>query len=127
MSFYSKSLPPPTLDETRRWDALKAYGCICCRRRLGVFEHGEIHHLLLGGRRIGHRFTICLCAWHHRGVTDGPSNVVRGLRGPSLMDGSKTFGITFGSNPELLAANDRAIKCESVAWPTNKQLARAAA
>ena len=128
MSMGSKSLPPPAPDELRRWDKLRDYGCICCRQRLGVFEHAEIHHLLLGGRRMGHRFTVGLCAWHHRGAAAALPGHTRALRGPSLMDGSKTFAITFGSNAELWAANDRAIRWDDgTAWPTSKALRRAAA
>lgn len=53
----------------RAWmDAITQIGCIVCL----VFERapgtpGAVHHLLRGGRRIGHLDSICLCdPGHHQ-------------------------------------------------------------
>lgn len=127
MSFGSKSLPSATKDEERRMRLIREHGCICCRMRLGVTEHCEIHHLLIGGRRAGHRYTIGLCSWHHRGACSALPGHTRALRGPSLMDGSKAFHAVFGSDPALLAYQDRLIRVEAIAWPTSKSMRRAAA
>lgn len=58
----------PTADEKRWMDAITAYGCIACRMDgLGVVPPA-VHHILRGGRRIGHRFTLPLCdPGHHQG------------------------------------------------------------
>lgn len=51
----------------KRWlDAICQLGCIICLLFLRVFSPAEPHHLLSGGRRRGHLFTIPLCPLHHR-------------------------------------------------------------
>lgn len=49
-------------------DAITGLGCIVCR----LFHHADTpgvpHHILSGGRRKGHLWTICLCdPGHHQG------------------------------------------------------------
>lgn len=130
MSFNSKSLPAPTRDEQRRMDLIRERGCICCRVRLGVHMPCEIHHLVMPGKRLGHRFTVGLCAWHHRAFVALGEMVeaLRGLLGPSLAEGSKPFHAMFGSDAALLSYQDRLIRWDDgIAWPTSKIAARAAA
>jgi hypothetical protein len=128
MSFGSKSLPPPTADEQRRMDMARDRGCICCRMRLGVQELAEIHHLVMPGKRYGHRFTVALCAWHHRAVSGALPGHTRALRGPSLAEGSKPFHAMFGSDAALLSYQDRLIRWDDgIAWPSSKIARRAAA
>ena len=50
----------PTKAEKKWMDFLSQHGCVICR------SPTEIHHLLSGGRRIGHMDSISLCPWHHR-------------------------------------------------------------
>jgi hypothetical protein len=51
----------------RRWlDAICQLGCIVCFLFLKLFSPAEPHHMLSGGRRRGHLFTIPLCPAHHR-------------------------------------------------------------
>lgn len=53
-------------------DAICQIGCIACRVMGITGVPAEPHHLLSGGRRIGHLFTIPLCQLHHRShVNDG--------------------------------------------------------
>lgn len=57
-----------TLLERRWMDAITQIGCVVC---LLFFKApgtpGAVHHLLRGGRRIGHLDTICLCdPGHHQ-------------------------------------------------------------
>lgn len=57
----------PTAEESRWMDAVARLGCIACRLdgRRGV--PCAIHHLLSGGQRRGHLFTIGLCdPGHHQ-------------------------------------------------------------
>ena len=94
--------------EQARIDAIKAGPCIACLQRghdvtgMGLVE---AHHLLSGGRRIGHMATVGLCIWHHRAVVfDFHSHAeMREHYGPSLAEGSRPFHREFGSDAELLA------------------------
>lgn len=93
----------PTKADVARFHAIQAIGRICCRKR-GLHRECEIHHLLSGGRRIGHHATIGLCPWHHRGaLIEGFDKQLSEVRGPSLARGSKPFHEAFGSDVELLA------------------------
>ena len=55
----------------RDWiDAILQLGCIVCvREKLGD-SSAEVHHMLSGGRRMGHMFTLPLCYLHHRSGRD---------------------------------------------------------
>ncbi|MFC4729488.1 Ref family recombination enhancement nuclease [Coralloluteibacterium thermophilus] len=99
---------------------VKAAGCICCQMR--GFPHDrdghvvEAHHLLRGGRRIGHMDTIGLCLWHHRGrlVMEGLSHAShRDILGPSLAEGSVPFHAEFGSDEDLLAYQRRLLEYQA--------------
>jgi hypothetical protein len=53
-------------------DAICQLGCCACRVMGITGVPAEPHHLLSGGRRIGHLHTIPLCDLHHRShVNDG--------------------------------------------------------
>lgn len=57
----------PTVAESAWMDAITALGCIACLIDGHPGTPGAVHHLLQGGRRIGHLFTICLCdPGHHQ-------------------------------------------------------------
>ena len=55
--------------EERAWmDFIVAYGCIACHMDGHGFTPPAVHHILRGGRRIGHLFTLPLCdPGHHQG------------------------------------------------------------
>lgn len=101
-----------TKAQQARFDAIKASGCIVCALRGLNRVYPEIHHLLSGGRRRGHDFTIGLCPWHHRAVPFGDwmnHARCRADLGPSLAEGSKTFHAEHGSDEYLLAAQNARI------------------
>lgn len=104
-----------TKAEQARFDAIKAGPCIACIQR-GIDLSGmglvEVHHLLSGGRRIGHMATVGLCTWSHRGVPfDFHSHdEMREHYGPSLAEGSKPFHAEFGSDAELLAIQNELLE-----------------
>jgi hypothetical protein len=111
MTFGGKSLTKA--DEARR-DAIKAGNCMACDvRGIDVSGQGLVqwHHLLRGGRRRGHRYTMGLCCWHHlREPLWGHSFAeMTDHYGPSLMDGSKLFHAAYGTDDELLARQDALI------------------
>lgn len=107
------STPRPNKADVARFSELRDLGCICCRisDALGLVVGDnplEIHHLLSGGIRRGHGFTICLCRWHHRGIVTGVFNDQWATRylGPSLAKGSKPFHAAYGSDDHLLHQSD---------------------
>ena len=95
----------PTKSQEQRLARIKTIGCIACRLRGIKGVLADAHHLLKGGRRIGHDATIALCEWHHRAMPFGDwldHATCRRLLGPSLAEGSKPFHREFGSDAELL-------------------------
>lgn len=59
-----------TRDERDWRDSILQLGCIVCRRE-GLGETpAEQHHMLSGGRRMGHMYSIPLCYLHHRSGRD---------------------------------------------------------
>jgi hypothetical protein len=92
-----------TKADLRRFLKLVEIGCIACRKAGSGYRAPDIHHVLRGGRRIGHQATLPLCPNHHRWPSDG--SVV----GPSLADGSKLFAAKFGTQQQLLAEVNKLI------------------
>lgn len=110
--------PPPTPDEAARHALIRACGCICCGR-----ADVEVHHLTVGGKhgapRLGHRFTIGLCRWCHRGYPPrGP--------GPSYAREPRLFRQTYGNDQTLLDKQDDMIGYTHAVIP-NKEGAGASA
>lgn len=60
------SLKPPTVAEQAWMDAIVRIGCIVCILLGWGATPGEVHHMLSGGRKMGHAWTLCLCPSHHR-------------------------------------------------------------
>ena len=57
----------PTVAEKAWMDSITALGCIACLIDGHPGTPGAVHHLLSGGRRMGHMHTICLCdPGHHQ-------------------------------------------------------------
>ncbi len=59
---------PQTKAEKQRNDRLADMHCPCCRSvefmgKLPV----EIHHIIVGNKRLGHWYTLPLCKGHHKG------------------------------------------------------------
>lgn len=54
----------PSKEEQAWMDWIVQQGCSICR------SPAEVHHLVSGGRRLGHLFTIGLCPVHHRSGRD---------------------------------------------------------
>lgn len=96
--------PSPTAAERRRWDWMQEVGCVACLiddpDRLGT--PGDVHHLLAGGRRLGHRLSVILCPYHHRGY--GSANT----GSPSLARDPRAFTACYGSPAQLLEFADEA-------------------
>jgi len=110
----SRSTGKPTKAQVARWDSMRARGCVACH--LNGVDHGlarasfgqglEIHHLLSGGRRRGHDFTVCLCHYHHQGkflpYPDHGYQEHAEHFGPSLERQSRRFHEFYGADDLLL-------------------------
>jgi hypothetical protein len=74
----------PTKAERKLHQRMREMGCACC---LFVYHWpdspADIHHLIEGGRRLGHDRVIPLCPIHHRqGTAEHPSvHSVNGCHG----------------------------------------------
>lgn len=78
----------PTKDEREWMDAITSYGCIACRMDgLGVVPPA-VHHILRGGVRMGHLFTLPLCPAHHQ--HDSSSGLI--ARHPHKMQFERKYG-----------------------------------
>jgi hypothetical protein len=74
-------------------------------------------HKKSGNIRRGHKFGFASCDWHHQGYPSNGWNTpsMRRYFGPSLMDGSKTFAQTYGSDDELIALQNEILGIEEPA------------
>lgn len=107
------SAPPPTAAEEARIVFSKIGPCMACMSLVvqglldieQVFVGGDYQHTKSGNIRRGHWFGFCLCVWHHRRHPFGKNSFaqMREKWGPSLMDGSRTFHETYGTDDELIA------------------------
>lgn len=114
---YSKNQVGWTRAEKERIQRALELGCAIC----GHDNHGsklEVHHLLDGGKRMGHNFTIVLCLYHHqkRGLPYYPKSV-------SLVDGSKAFTQAYGTQRSLFESTQRRLGLECN-WPASKIVPR---
>jgi len=60
-----------TREESEYINKILTLGCIICRLEHECFTPPEVHHIIEGGKRKGHLFSIPLCVPHHRGNSDG--------------------------------------------------------
>ena len=97
-----------TRTEKRRMEMIKGLGCIACLVGNWPDMQCEIHHVVDGGKRLGHEHTFSLCTWHHRGIPPEGSTgqEMTDMLGPSLANGSKPFSDSFGSQTLLVAVQD---------------------
>lgn len=89
------SLTTPNKVEREWMDAIVQVGCcICLREGLGRTP-AEVHHMLSGGRRMGHLFTLPLCYTHHRSGRNDAQVVSRDQN-------QRRFEARYGREAELL-------------------------
>lgn len=81
----------------RAWmDAITQLGCIVCLLFRHVFSPPDVHHMLDGGRRRGHLFSIPLCPMHHRSGRNDAEVVSRDQN-------QRRFEARYGTEESLLA------------------------
>ena len=110
---------PPTKAESEHMRDSKESCCIPCLvwARAGnmpmdhVAVESDYHHCKSGNIRRGHMFGFANCLWHHQGrVQDGWTHAqMRAWFGPSLMDGSRLFIQTYGSDDELISLQNEVL------------------
>lgn len=115
----------PTKDERERWEAFAKIGCIACYLEGMPFRKFERHHIV-EGYRLGHRFSLPLCRWHHRGELLAGTTVdnMTNIYGPSLHHSKKRFVEVYGSERELCERVDRLIGWPAPVWPVSKVVPR---
>lgn len=89
--------------EEREWMRdIVAVGCVVCALHKGVYSPPDVHHMLSGGRRRGHRFTIPICPPHHRGGRDDAECVSRDQN-------RRRFEARYGTEEYLFAETQRRV------------------
>ena len=118
---------PMTADELSRIHAAKEMCCIPCYvwARMGrmPMEHvarvSQYDHSKSGNIRRGHGKGFASCLWHHQRRLEQPGTWtharMRAHFGPSLLDGSRLFHDTYGSDDELIALQDALLAGELAA------------
>lgn len=100
-----------TAAERRHIERVIALGCIACRIE-GRRAAAEFHHVTDAGRRLGHRYGLPLCAWHHRGQPESgvrPS-LAEQVFGPSLARSKRRFDEAYGGEEVLLVEVQRLLE-----------------
>ena len=87
---------PPTAAESRWMAAIAELGCVVCIKFHQARTPAAVHHIVEGGRRLGHMFTIPLCDPGHHQNTPTPLKVSR-------HPNKARFEREYGTEMELLA------------------------
>jgi Recombination enhancement, RecA-dependent nuclease len=119
------SLNSPTRYEQERIDAMRNLGCVACAV-LGVpnLNHLELHHILDGGVRMGHYFSVFLCRGHHQGDwSQGQLEWIPARKRVAISDGRKRFVKIYGTERSLWEKVQNKLKLPAV-WPISKIVPR---
>lgn len=103
----------PTKRESEYIERCKTGPCVSCTLWDRYVSPCDFHHMKSGNVRRGHMFGVGLCAWHHRGhqIEGWSRQNMADYFGPSLMDGSRLFHLTYGSDDDLIA-----LQRELIGW-----------
>jgi hypothetical protein len=115
-----------TKAEKRRIDAMLTLGCAACVQEPEGWPHARpcCQHILEGNVRMGHQYTIPLCAGHHQGIwTRAQRHYIDASapeeRAVALSDGSKPFTERYGTQREIWGATQIMLNLPDV-WPESK-------
>lgn len=83
-------------------------GCLPCLVYGRKDMHAQVHHVVEGGKRVGHDCTIGLCPWHHVAMPwDGVGEPEMERRfGPSLAHGMTPYERRYGPERYLVEVQD---------------------
>lgn len=129
----STSLRTPTRYEAERIEAMMKLGCVACAV-LGIpYAEAQCHHILDGGTRMGHWFSIPVCAGHHKGEFTALQRRLlleiaeeRGIKENPLgaiHTGRKAFAKVYGTEKQLWTRVQERLRLPAV-WPSSKILPR---
>ena len=90
-------LKAPTVSEQKWLSDIVRIGCIVCVLEGRGLSVAEVHHMLEGGRKLGHMWTIPLCMSHHRAGLNNKQIVSRDHN-------QRRFEARYGTERELHAA-----------------------
>lgn len=97
------SLQSPTKEESDWMSDIVRLGCICCYLEGYPGTPASVHHILSGGRRIGHLNTLPLCdPGHHKNPQRGSGKIPRH---PTR----RAFELAYGSEARLLDLTQRLV------------------
>jgi hypothetical protein len=115
-----------TAFEARRVEHMKAFGCMACRvLNVRNCEYLELHHLLSGGKRMGHRFSLFLCVGHHQGQWSARQlELLDKSQLVSIASGRKAFAHVYGTEWELWQRIQQQLKLDTT-LPASKITPRA--
>lgn len=120
-----KNSKPPTKAEQERIEQMMTFMCPFCEIAGYAYrEHNECHHMLSGNKRMGHWYSIPVCAGHHRGEWTVRQ---RSLMDPqylvSISDGRKMFTRVFPTERQVWELVQRKLGLPAE-WPVSKVLPR---
>lgn len=99
-------------------------GCVCCAQLNIPNVAVDLHHIVVGNKRLGNWYTLPVCPGHHRGVwtVEQIELIPRNMR-VSISSGSKVFSKLYGAERELWMKVQERLKLPAV-WPSSKVLPR---
>lgn len=106
---------------------MQSLGCVACAYLDIPNVASDLHHILDGGFRMGHWYTIFLCPGHHRGAwTPEQIEVIPAEKRIAISDGRPLFYAVYGSERELWERVQLRLKLP-ILWPVSKIVARVVA
>ena len=110
-----------TAKDRERFETMQRIGCLVSLVYFGKSgTPGTVHHILEGGRRLGHQATLYLHPWFHQGQPPTVRQAGRirqlsqaeamALYGPSLELNQGAFERRFGTQRDLLVMQDNLIE-----------------
>lgn len=117
------SLRSPTRYEAERMDAMMRLGCVCCAMLFSLpVVAQECHHILSGGRRMGHYFTLPLCRGHHQGDWSPEQiELIPAKKRVAISDGRKAFNAVYNSERKLWEVVQDRLRLPKV-WPVSSKV-----
>lgn len=119
------STGPMTIAERARAEKMLAMGCVACATLELWCPADEIHHLILGNKRMGHWYTIPLCRGHHQGHWRWEQiDAIPAEKLVAISNGRKAFNAAYPTERELWEVVQSRLHLAKD-WPISKILPRA--
>lgn len=113
---------PPTKYEAERIEAMMRLGCVACAHIGIVHIAQECHHILSGGRRLGHWFTLPLCRGHHQGDWNSEQvELIPPEKRVAISDGRKLFNAVYSPERKLWEVVQDRLHLPKI-WPISSKI-----